>query len=134
MVPIEKVNKVQMGNQNSTKPLKNLQLDIEKANVQVNVSVNVQDVNVFIDFRISEILICALFLAISICLIVKIPCKKCRSQPENPTDWPESNLHDSVPSNESGHGNQFLVVRTVESGMYRKESQPFIIQSAKTYV
>ena len=134
MVPIEKVNKVQMGNQNSTKPLENLQLDIEKANVQVNVSVNVEDVNVFIDFRISEILICALFLAISICLIVKMPCKKCRSQPENPTDWPESNLHDSVPSNGSGHGNQFLVVRTVESGMYRKESQPFIIQSAKTYV
>ena len=35
-----------MGNQNSTKPLENLQLDIEKANVQVNVSVNVEDVNV----------------------------------------------------------------------------------------
>ena len=136
MVPIEKVNKVQMGNQNSTKPLENLQLDIEKANVQVNVSVNVEDVNVFIDFRISEILICALFLAISICLIVKMPCKKCRSQPENTADWSESNLHlyGGVPSNGSGRGNQFLVVRTVESGMYRKETQPFIIESAKTYV
>ena len=129
-----------MGNQNSTKPdLENLQIDIEKAKVQVNVSVNVEDVNVFIDFRIFEILICALFLATSICLVIKMPCKhfrKCRSQPENPINSPESNLHPhkSAPSNASGHKNQFLVVRTLESGMYWKETQPFIIESAKTYV
>ena len=46
MVPIEKVNKVQMGNQDSTKPLENLQLDIEKANVQVN---GYKPINWFID-------------------------------------------------------------------------------------
>ena len=117
-----------MGNKNSTKPLENLQLDIEKANVQVNVSVNVEDVNVFIDFRISEILICGLLLAIVIVLLIKLPCKKCQNQPEE-------NFHQQSEISTRKSPNQiFLLRREVESEMYLRETRPFIIESAKTYV
>ena len=120
-----------MGNQNSTKPLENLQLDIEKANVQVNVSVNVEDVNVFFDFRISEILICGLLLAIAIVLLIKLPCKNCRNQPE--VNSMEQNFHQKVSTGQNPN-HIFLLRREVESGIYLRETRPFIIESAKTYV
>ena len=120
-----------MGNQNSTKPLENLQLDIEKANVQVNVSVNVEDVNVFIDFRISEILICGLLLAIAIVLLIKLPCKNCRNLPE--VNSMEHHQKSEV-STEKSPNHIFLLRREVESEIYLRETQPFIIESAKTYV
>ena len=122
-----------MGNQNSTKPLENLELDIEKANVQVNVSVNVEDVNVFFDFRISEILICGLLLAIAIVLLIKLPCKNCRNQPE--VNSTEQNYHQkSELSTEKSPNHIFLLRREVESEIYLRETRPFIIESAKTYV
>ena len=125
-----------MGNKNSTKPLENLQLDIEKANVQVNVSVNVEDVNVFIDFRISEILICGLLLAIAIVLLVKLPCRKCQNQPE--IELKNSIGQNSHQQSEISAGKTpnhiFLMRREVESEIYLRETRPFIIQSAKTYV
>ena len=122
-----------MGNQNSTKPLENLQLDIEKANVQVNVSVNVEDVNVFFDFRISEILICGLLLAIAIVLLIKLPCKNCRNQPE--VNSMEQNYHQkSELSTENSPNHIFLLRREVESEIYLRETRPFIIESTKTYV
>jgi len=128
-----------MGNQNSTKPLENLQLDIEKANVQVNVSVNVEDVNVFFDFRISEILICGLLLAIAIVLLIKLPCKNCRNQPE--VNSIEQNYHqeselstEKIPNHIPMGIKVFLLRREVESELYLRETRPFIIESAKTYV
>ena len=122
-----------MGNRNSTKPLENLQLDIEKANVQVNVSVNVEDVNVFFDFRISEILICGLLLAIAIVLLIKLPCKNCRNQPE--VNSTEQNYHQkSELSTEKSPNHIFLLRREVESEIYLRETRPFIIETAKTYV
>ena len=125
-----------MGNQNSTKPLENLQLDIEKANVQVNVSVNVEDVNVFIDFRISEILIFGVLLAIAIGLFIKLPCKKCRNQPEIYST--ERNSHQQSEFSTAKAPNDlpaaFLLRREVESEMYLRETRPFLIETAKTYV
>ena len=125
-----------MGNRNSTKPLENLQLDIEKANVQVNVSVNVEDVNVFFDLRISEILVCGLLLAIAIVLFIKLPCRKCHNQPEiQQKNSTKENFHQQ---NEISTGKSpnyiFLLRREVESEIYLRETRPFIIESAKTYV
>ena len=125
-----------MGNQNSSKPLENLQLDIEKANVQVNVSVNVEDVNVFIDFRISEILIFGVLLAIAIGLFIKLPCKKCRNQSERYST--EQNSHQQSEFSTEIAPNDlpaaFLLRREVESEMYLRETRPFLIETAKTYV
>ena len=125
-----------MGNRNSTKPLENLQLDIEKANVQVNVSVNVEDVNIFIDFRISEILVCGLLLAIAIVLLIKLPCKKCQNQPEiEQKNSIEQNSHQQSEISTGKSPNQiFLLRREIESEMYLRETRPFIIETAKTYV
>ena len=125
-----------MGNRNSTKPLENLQLDIEKANVQVNVSVNVEDVNVFIDFRISEILVCGLLLAIPIVLLIKLHCRKCQNKPEiQQKNLTEENFHQQSEISTGKSPNQiFLLRREVESEMYLRETRPFIIESAKTYV
>ena len=127
-----------MGNRNSTKPLENLRLDVEKANVQVNVSVNVEDVNVFIDFKISEVLICAVFLAMMIIFLVKMPllCGKCRNPTENLMDPAQSTRpqQDSEQESENSSKKLILIERQVESGMYWRETQPFIIESAKTYV
>ena len=127
-----------MGNRNSTKPLENLRLDVEKANVQVNVSVNVEDVNVFIDFRISEVLIFCVFLAMMIIFLVKMPlfCGKCRNSTENSMDSTQSTLpqQDSELPSENSSKKLILIERQVESGMYWRETQPFIIESAKTYV